>query len=67
MSNGKKIKMKWKQGICEVEKYTDGGKTKKRVFFCTDCKSWMCKKCSSDVVKRIFAMFNKQLNKKYSL
>ena len=67
MPNGKKIKMKWKNGVCEVEKYTDGGTTKKRVFFCTDCQSWMCKKCSGNVVKRIMAMCNKNLNKKFSI
>ena len=71
MSKGKKIKMKWKNGTCEVEKYTDGNKKKKRVFFCTDCKANMCKPCSSNVVKRFMAMINrdiermgKQLNKK---
>jgi len=67
MSKGKKIKMKWKNGTCEVEKFTDGNKKKKKVFWCTDCNAWMCKKCSGDIVKRIFAMFNRDLNKKFSI
>ena len=65
MSNGKKIKMKWKnKGVCEVEKYTDGNTKKKRVFFCTDCSAWMCKPCSAKVLKRIMAMINRDLDKK---
>lgn len=60
MANGKKIK--WKTGICEVEKYTDGNTKKKRVFFCTDCSAWMCKPCSANVLKRIIAMINRDLD-----
>lgn len=67
MSNGKKIKMKWRNGICGVEKFTDGNTKKKRTFYCTDCKIWMCKKCSKDVVKRIMALRNRDLNKKVSI
>lgn len=67
MPNGKKIKMRWKTGICEVEKFTDGNKKKKRVFFCTDCKAWMCKPCSGKIVKRVMAMINRDLNKKLSI
>lgn len=66
MKGGKKIKMKWKKGVCEVEKYSDGNKKKKNVFWCTDCNAWMCKKCSKDIVKRVMAMFNREF-KKYSI
>ena len=65
MSKGKKIKMKWRHGVCEVERYTDGNKKKKRVFFCSDCFAWMCKKCSGNVVKRVMAMISRDLQTEY--
>lgn len=64
MMNGKKNKLKWKVGICSVEQYTDGNTKKKRVFYCTDCKAYMCKPCSGKVLKRIMAMINRDLTKK---
>lgn len=63
MYKGNKIKMKWRIGVCEVEKYTDGNEKKKRTFFCTDCKAWMCKSCSGDVLKRIIAMINRDIDR----
>ena len=67
MSKGKKIKMKWKTGVCEVEKYTTGNTKKKKVFFCTDCKANICKECSSKIVLRFMAMINRDLNKKINI
>lgn len=64
MSNGKKINMKWRVGTCEVEKYTDGNKKKKKTFFCTDCRAWMCKPCSANVLKRIVAMISRDISRK---
>lgn len=68
---GKKNKLKWRNGICGVEQYTDGNKSIKKTFYCNQCKIWMCKPCSSNVVKRFMAMINrdiervgKKLNKK---
>lgn len=63
----KNPKVKWKTGVCAVEKYTDGNTKKKKVFFCNQCREWMCRKCSKDVVKRVMALFNKSLNKKVKI
>lgn len=67
MSKGKKIKTKWKIGVCEIEKYTSGSIKSKKVFFCQDCKSWMCVPCSKKFALRIMAMINKDLSKKVKL
>lgn len=62
-----KNKLKWKQGICGVERYTDGNKSVKKVFYCNQCKIWMCVKCSHDIVKRVMALINRDLSKKVSI
>mgnify|MGYP007080408630 CR=1 FL=1 len=71
MMSGKKSQLKWKNGVCEVESHVDGNKKKKRVFFCTDCRAWLCRDCSGKFGKRAMAMvlrdihgMGKKLNKK---
>ena len=61
----KKNKIKWKTGVCEVERYTDGNTKKKKVFFCTDCRANMCGACSKDIAKRVMAMINRKIERTF--
>lgn len=64
MNKGKKIKTKWKTGICEVHYYGLGNNKKRKVFFCPDCSAFMCSDCSKNIVLRVIAMTNRSISKK---
>ena len=65
MAKGKKIKTKWKAGVCEVHWYALGDNNKRKIFFCGDCKAWLCKSCDKDVVLRMMAMVNRKIERTF--
>lgn len=63
MAKGKKIKTKWKTGICEVHHYALDDNKKRKIFYCSDCDAWMCKSCDKDIVLRMMALINRRIER----
>ncbi len=50
--------------ICDVHYWYNGDKNEREVFWCKDCRAYICHECKDKIFRRFLAMCNRWLHGK---